>query len=69
MKLERITLCCGEPMGDDFSPLKLRPTGAVCSLCGEPYLLELPIICENCGCTEMLCGHNGAGCTHSDDNE
>lgn len=19
--------------------------------------------CPNCGCTEMLCGHNGVGCT------
>lgn len=62
-KMPRKTICCHTPWENDKNPLKLIGTGAECSLCGALYLLDVQDDCPHCGCTELLCGHYGPGCT------
>ena len=31
--------------------------------------IDISDTCPSCGCTEMLCGHNGSGCCHDNDEE
>ena len=68
-KIPRQTNCCNYQWDgeDKNNPLALKPWGAECSKCKAAYILDANPECNNCGCTEMLCGAFGTGCVRENE--
>ena len=67
----QIILCTGEfRPGTYVTEDPYDNTSWVLDKEADTFLEETPISsCPACGCTEMLCGHNGPGCTSNNEEE